>query len=96
MEENKPHTTAHIAYISEDGSEASVVHIFPNSDAMGEHMQNLGNLGMKAFSLMEIIGFDVYGTPNQSVLDTMLRMINGAKVIIRPELVGGYIRIKSN
>ncbi len=30
-------TTAHIAYFSEDGTEASVVHIFPNVEAMEKH-----------------------------------------------------------
>jgi len=32
-------------------------------------MQDLGDLGMKAFTLMEIVGFDVYGTPSKMVLD---------------------------
>lgn len=95
MEENKPRTTAHITYVSEDGMEASVVHIFPNVEAMGEHMQNLGDLGIKAFTLMEIIGFDIYGTPNKTVLDSMIKMIPGAKVKIRPQPAGGYIRVNS-
>jgi hypothetical protein len=38
MEEHKPQTAAHIADISEDGTEASVVHIFPDVEAMEMHM----------------------------------------------------------
>jgi hypothetical protein len=95
MEANKPQTAAHIAYVSEDGTEASVVHIFPDVEAMEKHMQNLGDLGMKAFTLMEIVGFDVYGTPSKTVLDSMLKMIPGAKVTMRPRPAGGYIRLKS-
>ena len=94
MEANKPHTAAHIAYINDDGTEASVVHIFPNIEAMEEHMQNLGDVGAKAFALMEIVGFDVYGTPSKMVLDSMLRMIPGAKVTMKAQSAGGYIRIK--
>jgi quinol monooxygenase YgiN len=94
-EANKPQTSAHIAYVSEDGTEASVVHIFPDVEAMEKHMQNLGELGMKAFMLMEIVGFDVYGTPSKMVLDSMLKMIPGAKVTMRPQPAGGYIRLKS-
>ncbi|HSQ27452.1 MAG TPA: hypothetical protein VLM80_10050, partial [Anaerolineales bacterium] len=92
---NKPQTSAHIAYVSEDGTKASVVHIFPNVEAMEQHMQNLGDLGTKAFMLMEIVGFDVYGTPSKMVLDSMLKMIPGAKVTMRPQPAGGYIRLKS-
>ena len=49
MEANKPQTAAHIAYVSEDGTEASVVHIFPHIEAMETHMRNLGDVGMKAY-----------------------------------------------
>ncbi|MCK6584418.1 MAG: hypothetical protein L6Q49_15085 [Anaerolineales bacterium] len=93
MKANKPQTAAHIAYISEDGTEASVVHIFPDIEAMEKHMQNLGNVGAKAFSLMEIVGFDVYGTPSKMVLDSMLKMIPGAKVTMKTQSAGGYIRL---
>jgi quinol monooxygenase YgiN len=96
MEANKPQTSAHIAYVSEDGSEASVVHIFPDAEAMEKHMQGLGDLGMKAFTLMEIIGFDVYGMPSKMVLDSMLKMVGpGAQVSMKPQPAGGYIRLKS-
>ena len=95
MEANKPQTAAHVSYVSEDGTEASVVHIFPDAEAMEIHMQNLGDLGMKAFAVMEIVGFDVYGTPSKMVLDSMLKMIPGAKVMLKPQPAGGYIRLKS-
>ena len=94
MEANKPQTAAHIAYISEDGTQASVVHIFPDIESMEIHMQNLGEIGAKAFALMEIVGFDVYGTPSKMVLDSMLRMVPGAKVRMKTQSAGGYIRLK--
>ena len=94
MEANKPQTAAHIAYVSKDSTEASVVHIFPDIEAMEKHMQNLGDVGAKAFTLMEIVGFDVYGTPSKMVLDSMLKMIPGAKVTMKPQPAGGYIRLK--
>lgn len=95
MEANKPQTAAHIAYVSEDGTEASVVHIFRDIEAMETHMQNLGDLDVNPFTLMEIVGFDVYGTPSKMVLDSMLKMIPGAKVTMRPQPAGGFIRLKS-
>jgi quinol monooxygenase YgiN len=96
MEANKPQTSAHIAYVSEDGTEASVVHIFPDAEAMEKHMQGLGDLGMKAFMLMDIVGFDVYGTPSKMVLESLVKMVGpGAKVNLKPQPAGGYIRLES-
>jgi hypothetical protein len=96
MEVNKPQTFAHIAYLSEDGTEASVVHIFPDVEAMEKHMQGLGSLEMKAFTLMEIVGFDVYGTPSKMVLESMLKMVGpGGKVTLKTQPAGGFIRLKS-
>jgi hypothetical protein len=96
MNANKPQTSAHIAYVSEDGTEASVVHIFPDAEAMEKHMQGLGDLGIKAFALMDIVGFDVYGTPSEMVLESMLKMVGPrAKVNLKPQPAGGYIHLKS-
>jgi quinol monooxygenase YgiN len=95
MQANKPQTAAHIAYVSEDGTEASVVHIFPDVEALEKHMQNLGDVGAKAFTLMEIVGFDVYGTPSKMVLESMLKMVPGAKVNLRSQPAGGYIRLQT-
>jgi len=44
MEANKPLTSAHIAYVSKNCKQASVVHIFPGFEAMEKHMQGLGEL----------------------------------------------------
>jgi hypothetical protein len=97
MEANKPQTAAHVAYVSEDGTKASVVHIFRDVEAMEIHMQNLGDVGARAFTLMEIIGFDVYGIPSKMVMDAMLKMVGlGAKVNLKPQPAGGYIRLKLN
>jgi hypothetical protein len=96
MEANKPQTSAHIAYVSEDGTEASVIHIFPDAEAMEKHMQGMGDFRMKAFTLMEIVGFDVYGTPSKMVLESMLKMVGPrATVNLKPQPAGGYIRLKS-
>ena len=96
MEANKPQTSAHIAYVNKDGTEVSVVHIFPDAGAMEIHMQGLSALGMKAFTLMEIVGFDVYGSPSKMVLESMLKMVGpGAKVNLKTQPAGGYIHIES-
>jgi hypothetical protein len=59
-------------------------------------MQGVGELGMKAFTLMKIVGFDVYGAPSKMFLESMLKMVGPeAKVTMKPQPAGGYIRLKS-
>jgi quinol monooxygenase YgiN len=38
---DKPGTVAHLAYVSEDGSEVSMVHVFPDAESMDLHFQGV-------------------------------------------------------
>jgi hypothetical protein len=40
---------------------------------------------------MEIVGYDVYGTPSRMIMDSMLKIVPGTKVTVRPQPAGGYI-----
>ena len=93
IEANKPGTVAHLGYISEDGAEATVVHVFADAQAMEAHMRGVGKIAEKAADFMEIVSWQIYGRPSDAVLEGMLK-IAGPKVTlsIKPQPVGGYIR----
>jgi quinol monooxygenase YgiN len=94
-EANKPGTVAHLAYLSEDGSEATVVHVFPDAQAMEAHMRGIGPIAQKAAEFMEVVSWQIYGRPSNAVLEGMLKLA-GPKVTlsIKTENVGGYLRLK--
>jgi hypothetical protein len=95
-EENKPGTVAHLAYINAEGTEASVVHIFPDAKSMELHMQGVAEIAKKAFEFMEVISFEIYGKPSDAVLKTMMQIVDsGVSLSIKPQPIGGYIRFKS-
>jgi hypothetical protein len=95
-EANKPGTVAHLAYANEDGTAVSVVHIFPDAKSMELHMQGVGEIAEKASEFMEVVSFQIYGKPSDTVLEAMKKIVgSGVTLNIKPQPVGGYIRFKS-
>ena len=91
---HKPGTIAHIAYHNEEGTELSIIHIFPDAEAMELHMKGVDELAKKAFEYVEILSFEIYGKPTETVLEGMMQIVgSGITVNIRPQLIGGYIRV---
>lgn len=94
-EANKPGTVAHLAYANEGGTAVSIVHIFPDAEAMEVHMRGVGELANKAYEYMEIVSFDIYGKPSDAVLEAMMKIAgSGVTLNLKPHLIGGYIRLK--
>lgn len=95
IEANRPLTVANLAYFNEDESEASIVIIFPDADAMQTHMQGMGELPKRAFEHAQVVSLDIYGTPTEATMQTMKMMAgSGIDVRIKPRGVGGYMRFK--
>lgn len=94
-EKNKPGTVAHLCYVSEDGAEATVVHVFPDAQAMETHMKGVGEIANKAYEFMQIVRFEIYGKPSDAVLQAMMKIAgSGVTLSIKPQPVGGYLRFK--
>ena len=95
MEATKPGTAAHLAYLNEDGTKASIVHIFPDAESMELHMKGVDGLAKKAYQFMEIESFEIYGRPSDNILAEMMQIAgSGVTLNIKPQSVGGYIRLK--
>ena len=95
-EANKPGTVAHLAYVNEDGTELSIVHIFPDAESMELHMQGVDELAKKAFEFVDIVSFEIYGKPSDTVLEKMMQIVgSGVALSIKPQPIGGYIRLRS-
>ena len=95
-EENKLGTVGHLAYVNDDGSEMSIVHIFPDAESMELHMHGVDELAAKAFEYMEIVSFEVYGRPSDSVLERMQQIAgSGIRLYLKSGPIGGYIRLQA-
>ena len=68
---NRPRTDAILEYASKDGTEVSIVIVFPDAEAMQAHMQGLGELPQKTREYAEVANIQIYGMPNEATLVTM-------------------------
>ena len=92
---DKPGTVAFLAYANEDGTEATIVHIFPDGEAMALHLQGAGERTKRSADFLEVVHWEIYGDPGDEVMETMKRFAaSGITMNVKPHSVGGYIRFK--
>jgi quinol monooxygenase YgiN len=90
VQASKPGTVAYLAYMNEDGSDATVIHVFADAETMKSHMQGVGKMARKASEYIEIVSFEVYGKPNDETLQMMQRAAgNQTPLSFKPVPVGG-------
>ncbi len=90
---NKPGTAAHLAFANEEGTEVSIVHIFPDAESMELHMVGVDALAKKGYEFVEVTSFEIFGRPGDKVLGTMMQIAgSGVALHLKSEPIGGYIR----
>jgi hypothetical protein len=94
LEMDKPGTVVFLAFANEDRTDADIVHVFPDADAMDRHLEGVGERAEEAFQFIETAGYEIYGSPSEGTLETMRGFASslGVPMTVRPELVGGYVR----
>jgi quinol monooxygenase YgiN len=94
IERDKPGTVVFLMYTAGEGSEAHIVHVFPDAEAMQAHMEGLDERAAAAFEFIETAGYEIYGTPSSPVLGTMRGYADrlGVPLTLYPDDLTGYIR----
>ena len=97
IDADKPGTVVFLAHADEDGGEISVVHIFPDAEAMGLHLQGVQERMGVAMEFIETKGYEIYGTPSEPVLEAMRGFANaeGVPLSVQTDHVGGYLRTRA-
>ena len=93
LEADKPGTVAFLAYLDEDGSEASIVHVFPNAAAMSAHLEGVQERSEEADAFIRTTAYEIYGSPDPKVVQMMRAFAerSGVPLTVHPEHVGGYL-----
>lgn len=94
LDADKPGTVMFLAYLDASGTEASIVHAFPDADAMDAHLEGVDERSGAADAFIETIGYEIYGSPSPEAIEAMQRFAasKGVPLTIRPAYVGGYLR----
>ena len=94
LDVEKPGTVLFLVYLDASGTEASIVHAFPDADAMDAHLQGVDERSGAADAFIETTGYEIYGTPSPRVLEAMqgFAAAEGVPLSIIPAYIGGYLR----
>lgn len=96
IEADKPHTVFFQLYLNDGGTELTVVHVFPDADAMDLHFQGADERSKKAYEFLQPQHFEIYGTASDQVMSTMRHETGpGVDLIVKPQSLGGFIRLTS-
>lgn len=96
IEADKPGTVFQNAYVNEDGSEISFVHIFPDAEAMADHLVGAGDRSNRAYEFIEPISMEIFGSPGEKNLQMFRQMeARGIAFTLRPQYLGGFIRLQA-
>jgi len=91
---SKPGTVFQGAYVSEDGSEASFVHVFPDAEAFEHHLIGADDRIARTHEFTEPVSMEIFGSPGEKTLQMFREMESrGISFTLRPEYLGGFIRL---
>lgn len=68
VEANEPQLIAYNIYLSDDGTQISVVHVHLDSASLEYHMEVAGPLFRKLVDLVTLSSIDIYGRPSERAL----------------------------
>jgi quinol monooxygenase YgiN len=92
----KPGTLLHLAFVNEEGSEVTIVHLFTDAEAMDLHMLGAAERVELSSEFIESKSLEIYGMPNEGLLEMLGKLVgSGVGLSLTPENVGGYVRLKS-
>jgi len=95
VEANEPRLIAFNIYVSEDGTEATIVQVHPDPDSMLFHMQVARQHISEAYQsdLEKTRRIDVYGKPSDTVLETIRQLAgSGVPLSLKPHHLAGFTR----
>jgi hypothetical protein len=95
LQEEKPRTLAFLSYLSEDGTQLTIVHVFADADPMDLHVEGAEERTTGAYEFVEPRGFEIYGMPSDRVLE-MFRgaATSEAQVSFQTQHLGGFLRLR--
>ena len=96
IEEGKPNTIFFQAYLNDEGTELTVVHVFPDADAMDLHFEGADERSGNAYEFIQPERYEIYGSASDHVMATMRRQAGpGIGLTVKPQNLAGFIRLQS-
>ncbi len=94
LEAAKPRTATFLAYLTEGGGDLTIVHVFPDPDAMTVHVLGADERSRAAYEHIQPAGWEVYGPAPEEILAMLgeSALAAGVDLMIQPTAIGGFLR----
>jgi quinol monooxygenase YgiN len=92
---NSPGTVAFLGYVDDAGTELTMIHVFPDAQAMDVHFQGATQRAEKASEMMEPQAYEIYGRASNAAL-SMARQLAARwdmALTVYPDSLGGFLRL---
>ena len=89
-----PGTVALLSYLTEDGRELHIVHVFPHAAAFDAHLNEVEERDRLSGDYLEGLAWEIYGAPSAEALQGLQQRAaeNGVDIAVYPDNFGGYLR----
>jgi hypothetical protein len=96
LKADKPSTVLFHAYLSDDESEVSFVHVFPDAEAMDLHFVGAEQRSAAAYEFFSPQAFTIYGRASQEAIEKMAREAAqlSAELHLWPGSLSGFARFE--
>jgi quinol monooxygenase YgiN len=96
LQAEKPQTLVFLSYLGDDDS-LSIIHIFPDAEAMDRHLEGSEQRGAAAMPLLVPLGWELYGSVSQAALASMTQRAAtvGVPLTVHAEFLSGFLRPQS-
>ena len=90
---DKPRTSAMLAYVDDDDTEVTIVHVFADAASFDAHLEGAAERSAEAAEFMQTIRFEILGQPSEAA-SAMFRgaAAQGAGLDLVPDYVAGFLR----
>ena len=94
LESSKPRTAAYVGYLTEGGAELTIVHVFPDGDALASHVFGADDRARAAYEHIQPAGWEVYGPAPEEFISQLgeAALAAGVDLVIQPTAAGGFLR----
>jgi quinol monooxygenase YgiN len=94
LQADMPRTLLFLAFADESGTQLSIVHVFPDADAMDLHFAGAAERSRAAYEFIEPSGWEIYGAASAPAVEMMRGEAAASGVTLSVQLgqVGGFSR----
>ena len=96
IEAGKPATLVQVAYVNADGTEVDFVRLFPSAEGLDLQLQGADERSKRAYEFIQPTRIEIYGRPSDTAMERLEKIAgSGVEVSIKPDFIGGFLRLKA-